>query len=146
MFSHTFAFCLDPQYSVGCPMEGCSCGLVSITLMCLDSLSEWGWHHPCPQPVPGKATSCGTDGILPGAPVPCTPRQFSGVHCTLLPELVEFGALSLLSHLFPFTSPFIFPSPFYFPLFFPLPSLDLCSFHAGENQPQPLICLICCSC
>lgn len=36
MFSHTSIFCLDPKYSVGSPMEGCSCGLVSITLMSLE--------------------------------------------------------------------------------------------------------------
>lgn len=80
-----------------------------------------------------------------GALVTYRPRQFSGVHLTLLPELMEFGALSLLSQPFPFTSPFFFPLPFYFSLFFSLPSLVLCSFQAGEYQPQPLICLIGCS-
>lgn len=68
------------------------------------------------------------DGILPGlwvgVPVTCTPRKFSGVRLILLPELVEFGALSfpfsLLSHpltlpLLPFSPPSFFLSLFSFP-------------------------------
>lgn len=122
----------------------------------LGTPSAWGWQHPCPYPsVPGKAPSYSTRWSLacPWVAVlaTCRPRHFCGVHLTLLPELVEFGALSLpfslLSHPFPSPSPFFIPFPFSFPLFFSLPSLASCSFHAGEgeNQPQPLICLISCS-
>lgn len=82
--------------------------------------------HQCQAKPPPVAR----DGILPGlwagVLVPCRPRQLSGVHLTSLPELVEFGALSLLSH--PFPSPFFFPFPFSFSLLFPsLPGFMLIS-------------------
>lgn len=135
-------------------------------------LQSWlGLHHPAVLGTPSlhgvgsihvlihqcqaKPPPTAQDGVLPvlwvGVLATCRPRHFCSVHLTLLPELVEFGALSLpfslLSHPFPSPSPFFIPFPFSFPLFFSLPSLASCSFHAGEgeNQPQPLICLISCS-
>lgn len=121
-----------------------------------NSLSKWGWQHPCPYPsVPGKATSYSTRWSL------ACPLGWSSCHLQtkavqwssfdFVARIVEFGALSLpfslLSHPFPSPSPFSFPFHFSFPLFFPLPSSVLCSVLAGEgkNQPQPLLCLMSCS-
>lgn len=121
-----------------------------------NSLSEWGWQHPCPYPsVPGKATSYSTRWSL------ACPLGWSSCHLQtkavqwssfdFVARIVEFGALSLpfslLSHPFPSPSPFSFSFHFSFPLFFPLPSSVSCSVLAGEgkNQPQPLLCLMSCS-
>lgn len=123
-----------------------------------NSLSKWGWQHPCPYPsVPGKATSYSTRWSL------ACPLGWNSCHLQteavqwssfdFVARIVEFGALSLpfslLSHPFPSPSPspFSFPFHFSFPLFFPLPSSVSCSVLAGEgkNQPQPLLCLMSCS-
>lgn len=144
MFSHIFIFCLDPKCSVGCPMERCSCGLVSITLMSLE-LPLWvGLAASLSLSISARQSH------LQHKLESCLALGWSSCH--LQPKAVQWcsfdfvprigGIWGTCPSLSPF--PFFFPFPFSFPFFSLFPSLASCSFHAGENQPQPLVCLIHC--
>lgn len=141
MFSHTFVFCLDPKYSVGCAMEGCSCGLVSITCCPWNPLSEWGWQHPC--------------HLLWHEMESCLAWGWSSCH--LQAKAVQWCSFDFVARIggiwgaFPSLSPF----PFHFPLFLPLlfffpsvfffPSLPGSVLISWRRESQPLIYLISCS-
>lgn len=115
VFSHTFIFCLDPKCSVGCPMEGCSCGLVSITLMSLE-LPLWvGLAASLSLSISARQSH-----LLWHELESCLALGWSSCH--LQPRAVQWCSFDFVPRISGIwgTCPSLSAFPFHFPLFLPL--------------------------